>query len=118
MIKEATLTPEELEEQKQLMYNKMSPRRRKFVDRIGFDKWNPFEKPFDPIDIRTDATGHTAHQLTHLYLRDKGAQLNQEYVDAINEFNVMLVMNFEKVRPIYDYCLWYEELTRKRGIKP
>lgn len=112
------LTPEEIEVRKKAMYEKMSPRRRKFVDRIGYENWDPFAAPFDPIDIRTDRTGHTVHQLTHRYLKELGKQANKEYADAVNEFNVTLVMNFEKVRPVFEYCLWYAKLLEQRGIKP
>lgn len=108
----------EFETQKKAIYDKMSPRRRKFVDRLGYDHWDPFAKPFDPIDIRTDPTGHTAHQLTNMFMHSLGEQFNEEYQDAISEFNVMLCMNFEKVRPVYDYCLWYSELLKKHGIEP
>ena len=42
-------TPQRLnEEQEQLkreIYERMNPRRRKFVDRIGYDNWDPFQKP-------------------------------------------------------------------------
>ncbi|WP_243545527.1 hypothetical protein [Pseudodesulfovibrio tunisiensis] len=116
-LPEQPLTPQEIEERKRFMYEKMSPRRRKFVDRIGYDKWDPFAAPFDPIDIRTDTSGHTAHQLTQLFIRDMGSQVNQEFIDAVSEFNVMLCMNFEKVRPIYEYCLWYSRFLEKQGIK-
>jgi hypothetical protein len=112
------LSPQEVEERKRYMYEKMSKRRRKFVDRMGYENWDPFAAPFDPIDIRTDKTGRTAHQLTADYMSSIGKQANQEYIDAINEFNVMLVMNFEKVRPLYDYCLWYKDELKKRGITP
>jgi len=111
-------TPEELEERKQYMYDKMSKRRRKFVDRVGYEKWDPFAAPFDPIDIRTDKTGMTSDHLTQLYLRESGENKNQEFLDAVSEFNVMLVMNFEKVRPVYEYCLWYAEHLKKHGVKP
>jgi hypothetical protein len=30
----------------------------------------------------------------------------------------MLVMNFEKVRPVFEYCLWYAEHLKKHGVKP
>ena len=44
-------TPQRLnEEQEQLkreIYERMNPRRRKFVDRIGYDNWDPFQKPND-----------------------------------------------------------------------
>jgi len=112
------LSDEEIAERKRFMYDKMSPRRRKFVDRMGYENWDPFAAPFDPIDIRTDRSGLTSHQLTQRFITDSGKMINQEYIDAINEFNVSLVMNFEKVRPIFEYCLWYAEHLKKRGIQP
>ena len=112
------LSPEEIAERKRYMYDKMSSRRRKFVDRMGYENWDPFAAPFDPIDIRTDRSGMTSHQLTQFFISSSGKSSNQEYIDAVNEFNVMLVMNFEKVRPVFEYCLWYAEHLRKRGIEP
>ncbi|MEF2229295.1 MAG: hypothetical protein V3571_00045 [Pseudodesulfovibrio sp.] len=112
------LSPEEIADRKRYMYEKMSPRRRKFVDRMGYEQWDPFAAPFDPIDIRVDRSGLTTHQLTQLFIEASGKTSNQEYIDAVNEFNVMLVMNFEKVRPVFEYCLWYAEHLRKHGIKP
>jgi len=112
------LSPDEMEERKRYMYEKMSKRRRKFVDRVGYENWEPFAAPFDPIDLRQEMSGLTSDQLTRMFVRDSGKDGNQEYIDAVNEFNVMLVMNFEKVRPVYEYCLWYAEHLKKRGITP
>lgn len=111
-------TPEQLEERKAYMYSKMSQRRRKFVDRVGYENWDPFAAPFDPIDIRMDRTGMTSDHLTQLYIRETGQNKNQEVLDQISEFNVMMVMNFEKVRPVFEFCLWYNEHLKKHGIKP
>ncbi|MCJ2166225.1 MULTISPECIES: hypothetical protein [unclassified Pseudodesulfovibrio] len=108
----------EVESRKQYMYDKMSPRRRKFVDRMGYENWDPFQAPFDPIDIRQDKTGFTSSQLSQLFIRDSGRHANQEFIDQVNEFNVMMVMNFEKVRPVYEFCLWYAEHCKKHGVEP
>lgn len=112
------LSDDQIAERKKYMYEKMSKRRRKFVDRMGYENWDPFAAPFDPIDIRKDVSGLTSDQLSQLFIRDSGRHANQEYIDAVNEFNVMLVMNFEKVRPVFEYCLWYAEHLKKRGITP
>lgn len=112
------LSDDEIESRKRYMYEKMSKRRRKFVDRMGYDKWDPFAAPFDPIDLRQDMSGFTSDQLTQMFVKESGKSANQEYIDAVNEFNVMLVMNFEKVRPVFEYCLWYAEHLKKRGITP
>ncbi|XPV77129.1 MAG: hypothetical protein ACNI27_04190 [Desulfovibrio sp.] len=110
------LTPEEVEEQKREIYEKMAPRRRKFIDRIGYDEWDPFQLPFDPIDLRQEATGLTSHQLTNQFLHEMGADnIGPDYENAIAEFGVMLVMNFEKVRPIYDFCNWYAGYLERKG---
>ena len=45
---------EEQEQLKREIYERMNPRRRKFIDRIGYDEWDPFQKPNDPMDIRVD----------------------------------------------------------------
>ena len=50
-------SPEQVAAWKQDMYDKLSKRQRKWVDRVGFENWDPFQKPSDPIDIRTDVTG-------------------------------------------------------------
>ena len=112
------LTPEEVEKQKRALYEKMSPRRRKFIDRIGYEEWEPFALPFDPIDLRKEETGLTSHQLTNLFLHEMGEDnIGPDYEQAVAEFGVMLVMNFEKVRPIYDFCLWYSQHLERRGKK-
>ncbi|CCO25151.1 hypothetical protein [Maridesulfovibrio hydrothermalis] len=111
------MTAEEIEEQKKMMYEKFSPRRRKFVDKIGYDEWDPFQLPFDPIDLRQDITGKTSQQLCEEFCREVHASRNSEYAQAAAEFGVMLVMNFEKVRPIFDFCVWYNELLKREGKK-
>lgn len=108
-------TPEQIEAQKRHIYERLSERRRKFVDRIGYDKWDPFQKPFDPIDIRKDATGLTSHQLTSLFLAELGRPATNEYTQAISEFAVLLVMNSERVRPVFEFCTWYAGHLEKHG---
>ena len=56
--------------------------------------------------------------MTQLFIRESGKNSNQEYIDQVNEFNVMMVMNFEKVRPVFDFCLWYAEHCKKHGVEP
>ncbi|WP_084146908.1 hypothetical protein [Maridesulfovibrio zosterae] len=113
----SNLTREQIEEQKKLMYDKLSPRRRRFVDKIGYDEWDPFQLPFDPIDLRQDITGRTSQQLCEEFIREVKAGRNSEYAQAAAEFGVMLVMNFEKVRPVFDFCVWYHDLLEREGKK-
>ena len=66
------LTSEEAR-QKREIYERMHPRRRKFVDRLGYDTWDPFQKPKEPMELRTDPTGRTTQQLFREFLQARTA---------------------------------------------
>ena len=70
----------EEEKLKRDLYEKIPPRRRKFIDRIGYENWDPFPEPNEPIEIRTDVTKRTAQQL----LQDGRAQDRQHMVHRRN----------------------------------
>jgi len=110
-------TPEE-EEQKRIIYEKMNPRRRKYVERIGYEKWDPFQKPNDPLEIRTDLTKRTTQQLVREFLQEhqaKGLEYSNDYGRGALETAVGLINRDEKVRGIFDFCLWYYNLLIEEG---
>ena len=49
-------SPEEAEKRKRAVFESMSPRRQKHILKKGYEKWDPFAEPKDPIDIRKDKT--------------------------------------------------------------
>lgn len=111
-----TLTDEQ-EQLKREIYEKMNPRRRKFVDRIGYDNWDPFQKPNDPLDIRLDVTKRTTQQLVREFLQlaaSKG-QYSNDYGRGALECALGVVNRDEKYLGIFDFCLWYHELLKKEG---
>jgi hypothetical protein len=61
---------EEQEKQKRAIYESLSPRRKKFIDRIGYEKWDPFQEPKDPRKVKTDATNRTTKQLVRDFLSE------------------------------------------------
>ena len=64
---------EEQEQLKREIYERMNPRRRKFIDRIGYDEWDPFQKPNDPMDIRVDPSKRTTQQLFRGFMHSANA---------------------------------------------
>ncbi|GAB6177271.1 hypothetical protein JCM16814_21620 [Desulfobaculum senezii] len=110
------LTPDQ-EEQKRFMYEKMSPRRRKFIDRMGYDKWNPFQKPFDPMDMRRDDTNRTIEVLVKQFLREQGQyqKVGAGYSRGALEVAMGIVNKDERYRAMYDFCVWYSDLLRREG---
>lgn len=98
----------EEEEQKRVMYEAMSPRRKRFIERIGYDKWDPFQLPKDPLDIRRDATKRTTQELVRDFLQTRDrATLGNDYSRGVLECALGMVNKDDKFRGIYDFCLWY-----------
>ena len=117
------LTAEE-EKLKRDLYERISPRRRKFIDRIGYDKWDPFPEPNDPVEIRTDVTKRTAQQLMKEFMRAKKceAQLSGEseesseaFIQGAMEAAIGVVNKQDKFLGAYDFAAWYHELLKKEG---
>lgn len=114
-------TPQELteeqERQKRDIYERMNPRRRKFVDKIGYDNWDPFQKPNDPLDLRVDVTKRTTQQLVRefLQLAAKKGEYSNDYGRGALECALGVVNRDEKYLGIMDFCLWYHELLKKEG---
>ncbi len=108
------LSPEE-EEQKRLIYEKMSPRRRKFIDRIGYDKWDPFQKPNDPMEMRLDITKRTTQQLVREFLQKHKGEYSNDYGRGALETAVGLINRDEKFRGVFDFCVWYYNLLLEEG---
>lgn len=116
------LTAEE-EKLKRDLYERISPRRRKFIDRIGYDKWDPFPEPNDPVEIRTDVTKRTAQQLMKEFMRAKKceAQLSGEeesseaFIQGAMEAAIGVVNKQDKFLGAYEFAAWYHELLKKEG---
>lgn len=111
------LTPAQAEEQKQHLYSKLSKRQKKYVDRIGYENWEPFQMPNDPLDIRRDDTGYTAQELALMFFRSLPEGVNDNYKSMVNEFTVTLLGAPDRVRPLMEFTKWYLELRKQIGLK-
>jgi hypothetical protein len=100
----------EEEEQKRLLYGRLAPRRRRFIDRLGYAAWDPFQPPKDPLDIRRDSTRRTVRELTRDFLRARGGDApGGEYAGGVLQCALGLVNREDKFQGIYDFCLWYNK---------
>ena len=112
------LTPEQ-EELKRDLFNKIPTHRRKFIDRIGYDNWDPFPKPNDPMELRTDITKRTTQQLIREFLQSlpPDHEYDNTYSQGALECALGIVNNDEKYRGIRDFLHWYDKLLTKEGIQ-
>ena len=110
------LTPEE-EANKRAIYEAIPARRRGFIDKMGYDNWDPFQKPFDPIDIRIDTTKRTSQQLMREFLQSlpQGTPVSTDYSRGAWELCVGFINGSESFRGMFDFCQWYAKLLEKEG---
>ncbi len=112
------LTPEQ-EQMKRAIYEKMSPRRKKFIERLGgYEAWDPFQEPKDPIDIRKDPSRRTAGQLVQQFYnsRPKDKRYSEAYYRGAQEVAFGLMTEQDSVQGMYEYSVWYYNLLKKEGI--
>jgi hypothetical protein len=107
------------EERKKAIYQSLSSRRRKFIDRIGFEEWDPFQEPNHPFDIRKDRTSRTASQLVEAFFRDKDQESpSAAYRNGVQEMCMGIFNGDDRCRGMYEFCRWYIEELRRMGHDP
>ena len=112
-------SPEEVERRKQAIFASLSARGRKYVEKIGYDQWDPFEEPKDPIDIRRDPTKRTTQQLVREFLQSRPpeAPYSNAYGQAVMEMAIGIVNDDERYQAMLEFATWYTaqlKLVEKR----
>lgn len=105
---------EEQEQYKRALYEQMNPRRRKFIDRIGYEQWDPFQAPKDPLDIRTDRTSRTLQDLLREFMAaSNGRGKDAAWLAGVRQCALGIIQKDEKFQGIFDFCLWYAKLLER-----
>ena len=111
------------EKLKRDLYEKISPRRRKFIDRIGYDNWDPFPEPNEPNDIRTDITKRTVQQLIQEFVAHKKQEAkrlghddpSEAFLQGAMQAASGIVNKQDKFLGTYEFAAWYYKLLKKEG---
>ena len=110
------LTPEDAA-RKKAIFESMSPRRQKHILKKGYDEWDPFIEPQDPIDIRKDKTKRTSHQLITEFLHaTKLEEYSNEYGRGAFDLCLGLINDNERYKGMYDFACWYKELLERENL--
>ncbi len=106
---------EEAEARKRAIYDTLSARRKKYIERIGYEKWDPFEEPKDPIDIRRDTTKRTTQQLVREFLQSRPpeAPYSNAYGQAVMEMAIGIVNDDERYQAMLEFATWYLALLKR-----
>jgi hypothetical protein len=109
-------SPEESEIRKKAVFDSMSPRRQKHILKKGYDKWDPFEEPKDPIDIRKDKSKRTTQMLVREFLQSRSSEeYSNAYGRGVLEMALGIINDDERFIGMYDFARWHQELLRKEG---
>ena len=104
---------------KKAVFDAMSPRRQKHIlNKVGYDNWDPFEKPKDPIDIRTDQSKRTSQMLVKEFLQSRpGRKPSNSYSRGVLEMAIGIVNDDDRYVAMYQFALWHQELLKKEGLE-
>ncbi|MFO7709233.1 MAG: hypothetical protein R6V84_13765 [Desulfobacterales bacterium] len=112
------LTPEEAERRKRAVFENMSARRQKHILGKGYEKWDPFEEPKDPIDIRKDPSKRTTHQLVREFLQSRSGEAgNNAFNRGVLEMALGIVNGEDRFRGMYEFACWHRDLLKAEGIE-
>src|SRR6056297_2323421 len=109
-----TEDPKEIERLKKAIFDRMSPRRQKQVLKRGYEKWDPFLKPKDPIDIRRDRSRRTTQMLINEFMQGRDpSQYSNEYGRGAFELCLGIINEDERYRGMFEFACWYRELLQR-----
>ena len=110
------ISPEEKEKRKKAILESMSPRRQKHILKKGYEKWEPFQEPKDPIDIRKDETKRTTQSLVLEFLQTKDfEEYSNAYGRGAFEICLGIINNDDRFKGMYEFSVWYQELLKREG---
>ena len=109
---------EEKNKRKKAVFDSMSPRRQKHILKKGYDAWDPFQEPKDPIDIRRDTTNRTSQMLVREFLQSRSSQdYSNAYGRGVLEICLGIVNNDDRFIAMYEFSCWYRDLLKTEGIE-
>ena len=103
------ISEKEQENRKKAIFDSMGTRGQKAILKKGYDEWDPFEKPKDPIDIRKDVTRRTSQELVREFLRATSMEnYSNEYGRAAFDFCNGIINKEEKYLAMFEFACWYK----------
>ena len=111
-------TPEEVEARKQAIYDNMSPRAQKRILKLGYEKWDPFEAPKDPIDIRRDTSKRTSQMLVREFLQQLPLDnYSNSFGRGVLEMAVGIINDDDRFIGMYEFVCWHRELLENEALE-
>jgi hypothetical protein len=111
------LTADE-EGRKKAIFDAMSPRVRERILKKGYQEWDPFMLPKDPIDLRQGKLRRTAIELTRDFFSScPHLEPGKAFGQGVWEIAKGMVEEDERFLGMAAFALWYEEEKKRAGLK-
>ena len=111
-------SPEEVERRKKAVFDAMSHRRQQHILKRGYEKWDPFQEPKEPIEMRRDKSKRTTQMLVSEFLQSQSAETSSNsYSRGVLEIALGIINEDEKYLGMYDFSCWYQALLKKEGVE-
>ena len=105
-------------DRKKAIFDAMSPRRQQHILKRGYDKWEPFQEPKDPIDIRKDKSNRTTQMLANEFLQTKKPDGHSPaYGRGVLEISLGIVNDDDRFLGMYEFSCWYRDLLIREGYE-
>jgi hypothetical protein len=107
---------EQIEEKKKAIFDAMGKRGQKQILKNGYEEWNPFQEPKDPIDIRKDKTKRTSQDLIREFLSGVDHdEYSNAFAQGAFEMCLGIINEEEKIRGMYEFAVFYANLLKKEN---
>jgi hypothetical protein len=105
-------------ENKKAVFDAMSPRRQKHIrEKIGYENWDPFQKPKDPIDIRRDKSRRTSQMLVREFLQSRPMEgVSSSFGRGVLEMAIGIINDDDRFVGMYEFALWHKKLLEDEGV--
>lgn len=112
-------TREQIEEKKKGIFDAMGKRGQRQILKKGYDKWDPFQEPKYPIDIRKDKTKRTSQVLIREFLSQADPDTyTNSFAQGALEMCLGIINEEEKIRGMFEFACWYKNLLKTEGHDP
>jgi len=109
---------QEDDKRKKAVFDCMSPRRQKHILKKGYDQWDPFEEPKDPIDMRKHKTRITSRSLIREFLQNKSLEdYSNDFGRGAFDICLGIINKEERYLGMYEFSCWYHDLLKREGYK-
>lgn len=109
-------TKPEVDDRKRAIFESMSDRRQKHILKRGYEKWDPFQEPKDPIDIRRDPSRRTTQMLVREFLQSRPFEgYSSQYGAGVLEICLGIINDEDRYRGMFEFSCWYHDLLKKEG---